>query len=704
MSNPGVEDFQQAVDKYWHGQPVTSLEDLMTFYGVLAVAEDDSGLFRTPAELSAYVDDGRLVTIHMDLTSDPAEYTDLTVDTLRDDDLARLGYAAKTSGRGADYSFTQAGSKTGNKPEKLKNTHINRLRLWCNYDAVRGVVDSDEAHPDGWVLNRLGTIFKKDGKVLEEIKDDLTDLLQGSEPTVLTVGMTIDLSDLSEHSGENGVETFYPGTLDVMDAAMRRYLTANLTDANLDRRTSSGEATGYVTGEEDRVVGTPKTGPFEIFSIKHPDVQPGLRQDQSWRNYPVSEQTGQLMSQAKSLLEECVFRTSGVETYAIPYFAGEVTGLKAQTLWNAVQSLDPEENNDRPPMARVTFDIEEADNPAIRALSDELRFYYLVSPISDDTHIVAETPSASTYWVNEIADGLVSTVYESLSATAYGGLGVSTNWDLLELPDDRDQARRIAFYKIVGHEFTNATFRRRDDAEDDFRRVVDQQLLEGRPVDASVLLGEFVDRLGDEHGEDGVPWQVPAMQLVQLETLSRAGLLDGLSGGATPRDQSMTQDLPELTDLTKIREHRLESFLDRPMFDSGKDNTERRAACLSGVLIGQISWHQEHERNMGQPLDTRVQADKLTLDTLRKTVQTALDNARVYAADGEGHNVLYPEVVDRLLEAYEENPTEWSISRDDMRFAVALGTAFGRRAMPQAFDLHESDSESTDEDASEATA
>lgn len=705
MTDPELNDFQQAIDEYWHDQPVTTLEDLMVLYGVLTVAEDDSGLFKTPNELSAFVDDGRLVTVHVDLTTDPAEYTDLTVDTLREEDLPRLGYAAKVSGRGADYSLTQSGSNTGNTPEGLGDTHLSRLRLWCGYDSVRGVVEADDSHPDGWVLDRLGTVFEKDGKQMGEIADDLTDLLEGSEPTVLTVALTLDTEELSQEDEEGGTRTYYPGTLDVLESAMRRYATANLTNTNIKPRTSSGKSTDYVTGEKGRVVGTPKTEPFEIFSIKHPDVQPGLRQDQSWRNYPISERTGQLMKQAKSLLTQCVLRRGGLETYAIPYFAGEMTAMKAQTLWEAVQSLDPDENLDRPPMARVTFAIEDSDDPDVQALADELRFYYLTIPIGDDTHIVAESPSATTYWVNEVADALVTTVYESLDPIEYGGLGTSNNWPLLDLPEDRTDARKVAFYAIVGHEFTDATFRRRDDAEDDFRRVVDQYLLEGQPIHTSVLFGEFVDRLGDEHEGDGVPWQVPAMQFVQLEVLSRAGLLEGLDGSVVPRSRSMTQDITELANLDEIREYRLESFLDRPMFDTtGDTGSERRAAFLSGVLIGQISWHQESKRNMGQTLDTRVQANKLTLDTLRKTVQTALDDARVYAADGEGTNVLYSEVIDRLLEAYEQNPTEWEIDRDDMRFAVALGTSYGRRAMPNAFEIHQENSESTDGDQTETEA
>ncbi len=156
MSRPDVDDFQRVIDEYWHGRPPTTLEDVMTMYGVLTLA-DDPGLFNTPAELSPFVDDGRLVTVHIDLTGEQPAHTDVTVDTLREDDLPRLGYTAKESGRGADYSLTQAGSNTGNPPEGVADTLLSRFRLWCHYDSVQTVADAvaDGGHPDGWVVEKL---------------------------------------------------------------------------------------------------------------------------------------------------------------------------------------------------------------------------------------------------------------------------------------------------------------------------------------------------------------------------------------------------------------------------------------------------------------------------------------------------------------------------------------------------------------------
>jgi len=65
----------------------------------------------------------------------------------------------------------------------------------------------------------------------------------------------------------------------------------------------------------------------------------------------------------------------------------------------------------------------------------------------------------------------------------------------------------------------------------------------------------------------------------------------------------------DLSNLAAIRKYRLESFLDRPMFT---ENAERKATALAGVLVGQISWHQADERDLGRPLDSKTRGDQLT--------------------------------------------------------------------------------------------
>ena len=709
MSGPTREEFSTAIENYWHERPPASLEDVMALYGVLAVAESGGALYGTPSKLDPFVDEGRLVRIDLDLTGKRSPYEKLNLDALRADDVSKLAYSHKSSGRGGKYSLTQIGSKNGNDASGVAGTILGRIRSWTTQDSVRSVI-GDGGHPDGWVIERLAEIFEKGSDTLERIESNIEELLpeDDSVPTVLTVRCRIDGAEL-ERSNSDDVRWFWPADLDVLDAAMRRYATANATDKNIDSGpVSEGEGIGVVSGDGGRVVGTPES-PLGVFSVKHPDAQPGLRKDQSWRNYPVSDDVAMLFSKGQDLIERCVFRRGGTETYAIPYFAGELTPMKAETLYRAVQSLDSDSDHSdstNAPMARVTYDIRDHEDEDVRMLGErELRFYTVSLPISDDKNVIAEEPAASVYWVSKLAEAVVETVHGPTLTPETGGFAAYDNWDLLDFPKDTDLARRVAFARIIGHEFTDSAFAYRDEEGDDFRRVVDHRLIGGVPLRASMLFEEYLRRFGDEFdGTDPVPHQVVAQQLVHLESLSRAGLLDGLDAPVEPpNEHTMTHDIEnsdiDRSDLAAIREFRLESFLDRPLFT---ENDERKAAALAGVLVGQVSWHQEYERDLGRPLDSKTRGDQLTKNGLEHAVKTALEQAKVYAFDSEyDSDILFPETVDSLLETTGQMPTEWAIEKRDLQFAYVLGHAHGRRSMPNAFDLRQTD-ESTEQEPTEA--
>lgn len=703
MSAPTRQDFADALDQYWHDRPPASLEDVMALYGVLAVAESGGELYGTPSKLDPFIDDGRLVTVDIDLTGDAPVVSDPEVDTLRTADVPKLAYSHKSSGRGAKYSLTQIGSKNGNDATGVANTVLGRVRSWTTQDSVLSVTDSEDGHPDGWIIERLAEVFEKDSQTLTELEENVEALLPADEsiPTAFTVRLCIDADDLKD-TVATGEQWFWPAELPALDEAMKRYATENAANKNLDSGSSEGQGICVVTGKESRVVGTPES-PLGVFSVKHPDAQPGLRRDQSWRNYPVSPDVAMLFSKGQDLIEKCVLRKGGVETYALPYFAGEITPIKAESLYGAIQSLDREsEYSDgrSTPMARVTYKLREAEDESVRKLAEtELRFYTITLPISDDKNVIAEEPAAATYWVFELADALEQTVHGPTLDPTAGGFKRFDNWPLLDFDDDRELARKTAFYHITGQEFTNATFAYRgDDEGDDFRRVVDARLIAGTPLDASMLFDEYMRRY-DDASEDGEipPHQIVVQQLIQLETLSRTGLLNGFDAAIEPTDATMSTHVDfDTSDLPTIREHRLESFLDRPLFE----NSARRAAALSGVLVGQVSWHQENQREIGRPLDSTTKGDQLSKNSLENALTSALEKAKVYALDSDyssDRDLLFPETVDRILETTKDMPTAWDIEKRELQFCYVLGHAHGRRSMPVAFDLYDGQKENEDD-------
>lgn len=696
---PDPETFQTALDEYWHGRPPASFEDVMSLYGVLAVAESGGELYLTPSKLEPFVNDGRLVTVNIDLTDKDPAIESVEQDVLREGDISKLAYSHKSSGRGAKYSLTQIGSKSGNDAEGVSSTILGRVQSWTSQDSVQAVAEENE-HPDGWLIKKLSDVFAKESETLSELSDRIVKLLpaEDSIPTAMTVRMKLDTSKL-ESMEEDYEDWFYPAEIDVIQEATKRYATANAADKNLKNDTSQGEAVGLVTGSKGRVVGTPES-PLDVFSVKHPDAQPDLRKTASWRNYPIRDDTAMLFAKGQDLIERCVYRNGGMETYALPYFAGEITGEKAHALYLAINSVDKDQKigeSADPPMAQVTFNLTEHEDASVRELAErELRFYTITMPIGDDKHIIAEEPAMSVYWPNKIAEAFRETINGPTLNLAAGGFTSYDNWPLLTLETADElvsHQRRTAFARVTNHEFTDAVFAYREEQKnDDFRRIVDHRMLSGTPLKARALFSEYIDRYQDEYeatlGEELPSPLMVAQQLIHLETLSRAGLLEGIDVPFEPSQNTMTEDNLNTDNISAIREQRLEAFLNRPLFD---DST-RKAATLAGVLVGQVSWHQESEREIGRPLDMKTRGDQLTSHTLEKTVTAALEKSKTYAQDSEqsfDRDLLFPETVDRLLEHTETMPSEWSINKDELRFCYVLGHAHGRRSMPVAFDLYE---------------
>lgn len=730
MSEPTREDFAKAIEKYWHDRPPASLEDVMALYGVLAVAESGGSLYGSSRTLfDNFVNDGRLIVIDIDLTEKEPTYADLDIDVLRSDDVPKLAYAHKSSGKGSKYSVTQIGSKNGNNAEGVTKNQgpLGKLAGWATQDSIQALIE-EESHPDIWIIKDLATVLEKKSESLNNIASDIESLLPADDslPTAVTVRCRIDGSKLEESAVEN-TQWFWPADLDVLDVALQRYATANATNKNIKdgNPLSEGEAVGNVAGEMGRVVGTPES-PLGVFSVKHPDAQPRLRQEQSWRNYPVSDDVALLFKKGEALLKQCALRSGGTETYTLPYFAGELTPEKAEYLHGAIRSLDSESDytdEAHSPMARVTYELQESDNEYARKLAEsELRFYVVSLPISEDKNIIAEEPAATVYWVSHLAEALVDTVQGPTLNPSVGGFTPyekkyrGRKWKLLNLrfTKDRDRARNGAFGRIVGQMFTDEAFAYRDDEGDDFRRIVDHRLIAGESLSASMLFDEYMRRhadyiaspSNDATGDNDLPAPLVAQQVVHLESLSRAGLLKDLDAPVEPTlsdSKTMTTRIQDAdidrSDIAAIREYRLESFLDRPLFT---ENDERRAAALVGILVGQVSWHQEEKRKVGRPLDSKTRGDQLTKNGLEHAVKTALDRAKVYAFDSDrsfDRDILFPETVDRLLETTDRMPTEWGIGKRDLQFAYSLGHAHGRRSMPVAFDLREAGGE--DEESAE---
>ena len=133
------------------------------------------------------------------------------------------------------------------------------------------------------------------------------------------------------------------------------------------------------------------------------------------------------------------------------------------------------------------------------------------------------------------------------------------------------------------------------------------------------------------------------------------------------------------------RRYRLKTFLDdRP---SLSENSERRSAFLTGVLVGQMSQHQRTTRNQNRTVIDQYPADTITIQKLIRAWPDLIQKAHVYASDVSwAGETLFPEVIEQSTDTLT-HPQDWVISIQDTRFFYALGIAYGQQASSRGYDL-----------------
>jgi CRISPR-associated protein Cas8b/Csh1 subtype I-B len=138
---------------------------------------------------------------------------------------------------------------------------------------------------------------------------------------------------------------------------------------------------------------------------------------------------------------------------------------------------------------------------------------------------------------------------------------------------------------------------------------------------------------------------------------------------------------------TDVRRYRLQTFIEDR--DSLRENGDRKAVFLTGVLVGMTSHHQTNTRGMNRTVIDQYPPTQMTFDRLERAWPELVEKTDVYAKDADwGGETLFPEVLDEQVEGLR-HPDEWDLSLQDVRFFYALGVTFGKRAKSRAYDLHQ---------------
>lgn len=687
--------------------PVTSLRRIQAWYGVLEEAaggkvggDPEFALYYTPGELSEFTTEDPeanpryLVSVQVDLTTETPEYVGIDVEYCEPNNVDDLGFARYPWGRGIDHSVTRRGAKGGSNADTVGSYCIDCLERWTNADGREPAVgEVADEHPDGWIitaLQQLGT----DETVKERIRSDVEEAYTAEERVIATVRVKLDPDDLDEApNGDPG--WFSPGEVHVLNSGMKARKDYKLAQKQTSTA-SRGEAACMVTGDFEDVFGTVED-PLALFTVQHAEKFDELKRPEAWRSHPVSSNAALLLQSGSALLDACYTTRNGLRVYTLPYFI-EMSDRRAELLYRILDDLRGRsfDATSKHPMLVLEDLVEENGTEAD---SEQLRFYVItLRNDSGDINVFHEIPDANLYWPRKIAEHHHEILYNSTAFDKSAGFGRMENWRTIRENETVPDLLNAVVNGFYASGTLTESFGDDGAMADDRAEWLTHSLLEGRSIPVGQLLEEYVDKIADEQEQDEenrFPHRHVKTQFAQLEALAAAGLLTASSEASHLRKPPKTMDIdhPDAEELSAdgdvsqldARRYRLKTFLeDRPSLD---ENSERRSAFLTGVLVGQMSEHQRTTRNQNRTVIDQYPADTITIQKLVRAWPDLIQKAHVYASDVSwAGETLFPEVIEQSTDALT-HPQDWDISIQDTRFFYALGIAYGQQANSRGYEL-----------------
>ncbi|THE65349.1 type I-B CRISPR-associated protein Cas8b/Csh1 [Salinadaptatus halalkaliphilus] len=694
--------------------PIASLRDIQYLYGKLYTLATTGGgeyaSYLTPDAAGDLVDtDDSLVVVRIDISGEDPTLADDTIGPVQltrytESLVQNVSHCKYPAARGIDHSITHQAGRNSD-PDKLARYAKERLTKWATDDVV---IDVAEEHPDGWIIEDLAAL-SEDETTLEAIEDAVTTSLGGESTTAL---LTVQVK--TEPNGDYR----WPGEIDAFLEAMRQRKLSKLVTKN-DADDSSGDATGIVTGQPERTVGTSED-PQNYFLGKQLEKFPGLDIEEAWRSHPISEDAAITVMNADTFVEACTYRTFGTKVYYLPYFFGRPTPEKAYRLYNLLYQAATNDG-DETPIERAYIDHREKNVD-----ERDLRFYVsAVMPHQMSRYdVFGETLNGRLQYPRELAfthNRLVDDTSAFNSITDWTPpLPTNDSWGLLTSDDSRLNSVSTGWYFYQ-------TFAERDDADadaDDPRIGALVSVLSGDAIAIEVLLEEYVQRIIDDQTDDseheGFPSFLVASQFAQLCSLadSKLELLRTTDTAKAPITREPTYEEHTMPDFDAIpitdgghpADDKLESFIEStPALSSTADDkeavaTQRRGAFLLGSLVGDIGSYQEYHEDRSTTLVDQYPVKSITNSRIKKVTQETIAKTLTYTRQEKKQQGGYPgtkadHIVDRLRETIlDPDPDDWEIDTDDLRFYYALGVTYGMNDHPWDTDAQDDETTTLEEE------
>jgi len=668
-------------------RPISSLRDIQYLYGLLytlgTAGGDEYAAYLSPDAASDLLDEEEsLIVVRVDLSSDtPSLDPDQPVQirSYSREHVSLVGHCKYESAAGIDHSITHKSGR-GKKPDKLAQYAQDRLTRWSTDEHVQNAAEN---HDQSWIIDRLEELGENE-KVLDRIEKCVKKQLSGKTTALITVRARLK---------ENG-EYNWPSEIPVMKEGMKQRLQAKLRSKN-KATNSTGQATGIINHEKTQTVGTAED-PLNYFLGKQLETFPGFDPDESWRSHPISEDSAVTIMKAGPFSDACTYYSRyGATIYYMPYFLGHISPEEAYLLYSILSSAKNNEDLDERQMTPIEQVYEKIGHEATESGDDRLRFFLSVvikqqmsrfDVFSDTMNARLIYPVSLARTHEKLLESWVFDVHGDSSSKISPPMPINDEWSLLQSGNYLN--------KVSTGTYFYDTFKYGDsdqDADaDDARIQALAAVLSGGKIAVSTVLKSYVDRLLEEEGGDYFPHFFVSSQFAQLCALAQTEFLEAdreelkslcLAPDYLNRDMNSETNQDEAaensTSHAALRDAKLEAFIEQtPAFE----HPERRGVFLVGALVGQIGAYQQSSEGRSTTVVDQYSIKSITKHRLKQITQEVLDKNVVYSRKKNMQSTMYAEVVDRLIETLascENEPEDWELSTEDLRFYYALGVTYG---------------------------
>lgn len=649
-------------------RPIASLRDLEVLYGALYTLgrglTGEYGPFLTPDAAADQVGGENLLVVRVDLRDDRARLGDpsATLEMFPESLVELVAHSKFSSARGVDHSITHQSGQT-NGPEKQADHAFERLSRWPTEDAVESVATD---HDDGWVIEILAKLAESDD-VEARLRESVSELVHEEGQLLHTVQLAFDEGDLATTSlHQPDEEWHFPGEVEVLQEAMAARKTRKFSAKN-NAEDAVGDGTCFVFDTEEPVYGV-VDDPMKHYLSKQMERFPRLDADESWRTQGLSRDAAIRAQNAETFIDACNVPAPGTSAYYLPYPPREIDADLARSLYRLLVEQADSEDDLAPPIGRLYHHLKRGE-----AL-DELRFYLVVvnKYQKDRWRLLAASPAASARVPEDLSEEHQQAL-EGPWMTEDGPFPLREDFPLLatrEVWEFTDVTSSVGYLAetCLGDDTD-------EPSTDDFRFQGTATLASGRSLDAETLLGEYVAQLSDRFDPDDeypFPTAKLAEQYAQLCALTACGLLDAEDPGLEAPPKYMTDNTTQQTE--QSRTERYEQFLDE--HPTLADETRRGVFSL-GALVGRITRYQRRE-DKSMTAVKQYPIDNLTKHNITRIATEVVDSNVIYSDEENYTGTMFAELMDGVVDGLESSdPTDWSLSTDDLRFHYAMGIAYG---------------------------